>query len=150
MNVSSEMTIDSFDDLVRMARDEPEPAVLLACVLRTDALLTASAVGEETPLEGEGVLRPVMVKGFAVGAGLDFEQLRAEAEQARPDWAFIMLAVLAGSLGKPPPAGQVDEQLKHMARCIHTGSSLDRYLFIDRQGDFVRVSSQVLAERGSI
>jgi len=35
--------------------------------------------------------------------------------------------------------------LKNMARVMHTGSGLDKYLFIDRQGDFVRIDSDVLA-----
>ncbi len=34
--------IETFDDLIAMAGRESEPAVLLACVLRTDALIAAS------------------------------------------------------------------------------------------------------------
>ncbi len=106
LNISGATTIESFDDLVRAACNEPKPAVLLTCVLRSEVLMASSGSGAETPLKGEGVLRPVMVKGFAIGAGLDFEQLRTEAEQAWPDWAFIMLAMLPGSSDKPLPAGR--------------------------------------------
>ncbi|PKL96824.1 MAG: hypothetical protein CVV18_00180 [Gammaproteobacteria bacterium HGW-Gammaproteobacteria-8] len=141
------MTLDSFDDLVRMARGEPEPALLLACVLRADVPVAAAGGDRpELPLEGEGIVRPIMVKSFAADAGLDFQRLRAEIDDTQPDWAFIMLAVLPGSRGRPPTSGQVDEQLKNMARCIHTGSSLDRYLFIDRAGEFVRFCASALAQ----
>jgi len=138
--------IETFDELIGMACREANPSVLLTCVLRSDTMKTASGEAPETVLSGEGVLRPVMVKGHEVGDRLTFEQIRAEVEAAQTDWTFIMLAVLPGMHGRPPPPQQVDEQLKNMARVIHSGSGLERYLFIDRQGDFVQLQSETLTE----
>jgi len=140
------MMIETFDDLIDMARREEHPAMLLTCVLRADAMKAGGASAAAVDLSGEGVLRPVMVKAHAVGDELNFERIRAEVEVGQPDWTFIMLAVLPGLNGRPPPASQVDEQLKNMARVIHVGSGLERYLFVDRQGGFVRLRSEMLAE----
>lgn len=138
--------IETFDDLIEMACREQDPAMLLTCVLRSDAMKAAGGNGQEISLEGEGVLRPTMVKAHEVSPDLSFEEIRAEVEAGQPDWTFIMLAVLPGWNGQPPPPVQVDEQLKNMARVIHIGSGLDRFLFIDRSGEFVQIESEMLAE----
>ncbi len=138
--------LQTFDDLIEMACRETDPAMLLTCVLRSDAMKAAGGNGAEMPIEDEGVLRPIMVKAHEVSPELKFETIRAEVETGQPDWTFIMLAVLPGWNGQPPPPDQVDEQLKNMARVIHIGSGLDRYLFIDRNGEFVQLQSEMLAE----
>ncbi len=138
--------IETFDDLIEMACREQDPVMLLTCVLRSDAMKAASSNGQEISLEGEGVLRPIMVKAHEVSPDLSFDQIRSEVEAGQPDWTFIMLAVLPGWGGQPPPPEQVDEQLKNMARVIHIGSGMDRFLFVDRSGDFVQLSSEMLAE----
>lgn len=139
------MNIESFDELIALACREKNPAMLLTCVLRRDSMVAAGAASTRPDLAGEGVLRPVMVKAHEARADLSFEKICAEVEQGEHGWTFIMLAVLPGFNGRQPAAQQVDEQLKNMARVMHTGSGLDKYLFIDRQGDFVRIDSDVLA-----
>jgi len=120
--------------------------MLLTCVLCSEVMQAAGSDGTALDLAGEGALRPMMVKAYPVDASLSFEQICVEVGAGQRDWTFIMLAVLPGWNGRPPAAQQVDEQLKNMARVIHTGSGHERYLFIDRRGDFVQLRSEAPAE----
>jgi hypothetical protein len=133
--------IESFDDLVRMAMAENDPPQLLTVLVKAEPMLARDGDGQERVLDGEGVLKPIMVKSRSVTEGLDFATLRAEADQADERWVFIMLAILPGHDGKPPSPADVDIHLKNMARALLTGGDLDRYLFIDRDGELVQISA---------
>jgi len=126
--------IETFDDLLEMARSEPVPVQLLTVLVRAEPVMEADAAGNEVAMEGEGVIKPIMVKDHAIGDVPGFEYLRADADAAGKEWTFLMVGVLPGQPGQPPSAGLIDEQLKNMARAIHAGSGLDRYLFFDRSG----------------
>src|SRR5699024_2765273 len=132
--------IETFDDLLTMARDEPVPVQLLTVLVRAQPVMEADADGAEAAIEGEGVITPIMVKDHAVADVPGFEYLRADADAAKKDWTFMMVGVLPGQPGQPPAADFIDEQLKNMARAIHAGSGLDRYLFFDRNGIPVQIS----------
>lgn len=131
--------IETFDDLLKMARDEPVPVQLLTVLVRAQPMVEADASGAETAIEGEGVITPIMVKDHAIADVPGFEYLRADADAAKKDWTFMMVGVLPGQPGQPPAADFIDEQLKNMARAIHAGSGLDRYLFFDRNGSPVQI-----------
>lgn len=131
--------IETFDDLLEMARSEPVPVRLLTVLVRAEPVMQADSDGNEVSIDGEGMLTPLMVKSHAVEDIAGFEFLRAEADAGKKDWAFIMVGVLPGQPGQPPPDDHVDEQLKNMARAIHAGSGLDRYLFFERNGDPVQI-----------
>lgn len=136
-------TINSFDDLVQMALDEPDPPQLLTVMIRAEAV---HAGGDEThtrALEGEGLLKPVMVKSHSITPDLCFAHLKAEADQQDDRWAFIMIAILPGQGGRPPAPPAVDENLKHMARTLLVGGDLSRYLFVNREGEPVQISAPV-------
>jgi len=133
--------IENFDDLVQMALGETDPPQLLTVLVRAESMHSEDDAGRVQALEGEGVLKPIMVKSRSVTPELQFEHLKAEAEALDNRWAFMMLAVLPGCDGKPPAPADVDENLKHMARTLLTGGDLERYLFIDRDGDLVQVSA---------
>ncbi len=132
--------IETFDDLLTMARDEPVPVQLLTVLVRARPVMEADADGVEAAIEGEGVITPIMVKDHAVADVPGFEYLRADADAAKKDWTFMMVGVLPGQPGQPPAPDFIDEQLKNMARAIHAGSGLDRYLFFDRNGIPVQIS----------
>lgn len=99
----------------------------------------------EWPESMESLLQAAMAMA-PVNDELTFEGIRREVEAGQPDWTFIMLAVLPGLNGTRPSRQQVDEQLRNMARVIHIGSGLERYLFIDGRGDFVQLASEALSD----
>lgn len=131
--------IETFEDLLKMARDEPVPVQLLTVLVRAEPVMEADDSGAETAIQGEGVIKPIMVKDHAIADVPGFEYLRADADAAKKDWTFMMVGVLPGQPGQPPTADLIDEQLKNMARAIHAGSGLDRYLFFDRNGIPVQI-----------
>jgi len=131
--------IETFDDLLKMARSEPVPVQLLTVLVRAEPLMQTDATGNEVAIEGEGVIKPIMVKDHAIADVPGFEYLRADADAAKKDWTFMMVGVLPGQPGQPPSTDFIDEQLKNMARAIHAGSGLDRYLFFDRSGEPVQI-----------
>jgi hypothetical protein len=136
-------TIENFDDLVRMALAETDPPQLLTVLVKAESVHQQDEDGQERPLAGEGVLKPIMVKSCSVTPELAFEQLKAEATELDDRWAFMMLAILPGRHAKPPAPGDVDEHLKNMARTLLTGGDLGRYLFVDRHGELVRISAAI-------
>ena len=131
-------TISGFADLLELALQEPGPARLLTVLVRAEAVMTSDADGHEVPVDGEGMLKPVMVKDHAITPGMSFEQLRDEADRSNDRWTFMMTAVLPGA-GQPPAPDTVDAQLKQMARAIHTGERIGSYLFLDRSGKPVQI-----------
>ena len=133
--------IENFEDLVRMALAENDPPQLLTVLVKAEPMMARDEDGQERPLDGEGVLKPIMVKSRSVTEDLDFATLSAEADQADQRWVFIMLAILPGHDGKPPSPADVDTHLKNMARALLTGGDLTRYLFIDRKGELVQISA---------
>ncbi|QKK03832.1 MAG: hypothetical protein HND55_14895 [Pseudomonadota bacterium] len=131
--------IETFDDLLEIARGEPVPVKLLTVLVRAQPMMQTGSDGNEVAIEGEGMLTPVMVKSHAVADVPGFEYVRADADAAKKDWTFLMVGVLPGQAGRAPADEIVDEQLKNMARAIHAGSGLDRYLFFDRSGAPVQI-----------
>jgi hypothetical protein len=134
-------TLENFADLVRMALAEADPPQLLTVLIMADAVHQQDEGGQNRPLAGEGVLKPIMVKSRRVTPGLAFEQLKAEATELDDRWAFMMLAILPSHPAGPPAPGDVDEHLKNMARTLLTGGDLSRYLFVDRDGELVQISA---------
>jgi len=133
--------IQNFDDLVQMALGETDPPQLLTVLVRAELVHSENEAGQVEAMKGQGVLKPIMVKSRSVTPELDFDQLKTEAEALDERWVFMMLAVLPGRDGEPPAPADVDENLKHMARTLLTGGDLDRYLFIDRDGDLIQVTA---------
>lgn len=122
-----------------MARDEPGPARLLTVLLKAEPVVDRYA----EPLEDAthaGLLKPVAVKAHALEEVRDYAGLIADIEQAvNVDWHLLMIGVLPGSLAGPASDDLVDEQLKNMARSVHTGSGMDRYAYFDRDANPVLI-----------
>lgn len=134
-------TLENFADLIRMALAEAHPPQLLTVLIKADTVHQQDENGQNQPLVGEGVLQPIMVKSRRVTPDLVFEQLKAEATELDDRWAFMMLAILPSHPAGPTAPGEVDEHLKNMARTLLTGGDLSRYLFVDRDGELVRISA---------
>jgi len=131
-------TIEHFDDLLRIARAQPEPQRLL--------LVFASAGLPEQPSARQqaqfaqaqgGTLEPLLCvdktpQEIASFAALLAESQALEAPLPRP-WALVFVAALGGVLNAAPDDAQVDAQLRRMVDSIR-GGMVNAYLPFDRQG----------------
>jgi len=133
--------IEHFDDLLELARKEAVPVRLLTVLVRAEAVLPVAANGPPAAGATGGLLIPIRVKDHAIEPDLDFARLHRQADENDGRWAFMMVGVLPGQDGHAPSPASVDDQLKLMARAVHTGSGLERYLFFDRNGEPVQISN---------
>ena len=91
------MTLTSFDDLLRLAREQPEPQRLLF-------VFAAAGIPEDaTPAQrarfeaGEGgTLTPLVCLDRPPDELESFESLVAESRQFGTDWTIVFVAALAG------------------------------------------------------
>lgn len=130
---------NALDDLLTMARSEPGPARLLTLLLRAEPVVDRNAGADSGPAES-GLLKPIAVKAHVLDDISDGSALLADVEGVvQSEWHFLMVGVLPGSLAGPPSPDLTDEQLKNMARSVHTGSGMDRYAFFDRHANPVLI-----------
>lgn len=133
-------SISGLDELLQIARSEPGPARLLTVLLRAEPVIDRHA-GVDPAGASSGLLKPVAVKGHPLEALTDSTSLLADIEASGSvGWQFLMIGVLPGTPAGPPSDDLVEEQLKNMARSVHTGSGMNRYAFFDRAGDPVAIT----------
>jgi hypothetical protein len=133
------MDISTFDDLLRAARQQPEPQRLL--LVFAGASLPAGASTEQRARfeAGEGgELAPLMCVDKDPHVLTDFAALVAEAETLGPPWTLVIAAALAGRAPLPPSDSQVDAALQGMVEAVRSGD-LARFVPFDRQGQAVRL-----------
>ena len=136
-------TIEHFDDLLRIARAQPEPQRLL--------LVFASAGLPDQPSPRQqaqfaqaqgGTLEPLLCVDkkpaeIASFAALLEESHTLEAPLPQP-WSLVFVAALGGVLNEEPSDAQVDAQLHRMVESIR-GGMVNAYLPFNRQGQPVQL-----------
>ena len=128
------MTIEHFDDLLRMARAQAEPQRLLFVFAGAELAADASAEQRAAFDAGEGgELAPLMCVHKAPEEVGDFDALTAEAAEAGPPWALVFTAALSGKGGQAPSARDTDAALQRMVNALK-GGRLDGLLPFDRAG----------------
>jgi hypothetical protein len=132
------MLLTSFDDLLRVARDQPQPQRLL--FVFAGASLPADADEEQRRhyLAGRGgEIAPLMCvdKGPEELAG--FAALADESRQFGQDWALVFVAALDGRNGRAPTSEEVSSALQRMVESIKAGT-VAAFIAFDRQGHPVR------------
>lgn len=128
------MNISGFEDLLRVAREQPEPQRLL--FVFTDVELPEGSAPEQRTrfLAGEGgALVPLMSVDKKPEDLGTFAELVEESRQFGRDWAVVFVAALAGQNGQAPTGTEADRSLKHMIEAIKTGSFAS-FMPFDRQG----------------
>ena len=133
------MSIISFDQLLRVVREHPEPRRLL--LVFAGASLPGGATDEQRALfeAGEGgELSPLMCVDKDPHALGDFEALAAEAQALGPSWSLVFAAALAAGAAGPPTVSQVDAALQDMVQSVHRGD-IGRFLPFDRMGCAVQL-----------
>jgi hypothetical protein len=133
------MDIESFDDLLRAARAQPEPQRLLF-VFATAELPGDSTAEERARFEaGEGgALVPLMSVDKDPDDLASFASLAQESRQFAGDWTMVFVAGLSGRGGRKPTGEEADRSLQRMIESVKSGS-FGAYLPFDRQGRPVRV-----------
>lgn len=128
------MNIESFDDLLRAARKQPQPQRLLF-VFADSALPDDSTPEQRARFEaGEGgALIPLMSVDKNPEDLQTFATLVDESRQFGQDWAVVFVAGLSGRDGQPPTSKEADQSLQRMIESIKTGE-FGSFMPFDRQG----------------
>jgi hypothetical protein len=128
------LNITSFDDLLRAARQQPQPQRLL--FVFTAAELPDDATPEQRARfqAGEGgTLTPLMCVDKTVDELTRFETLVEESRQFGLEWTIVFVAAMAGRAGHPPSSDDVQVPLQRLVDSIKAGEPLASIPF-DRQG----------------
>ena len=128
------MNISNFDDLLRTAREQPEPQRLLF-VFATAVLPDDSTPEQRARFEaGEGgALAPRMSVDKAPEELGTFSALVEESRQFGPDWAIVFVARLPGRGGRAPTGEEADQSLQRMVESIKAGA-FGSFVPFDPQG----------------
>jgi len=134
------MDISNFDDLVRAAREQPEPQRLLF------VFAGAELPDDSTPEQrvrfqaGQGgALTPLMSVDKAPEELSTFAALVEESRQFGRDWAIVFVASLSGRAGRSPTSKEADRSLQRIVESIKAGS-LSSLLPFNRKGEPVLLS----------
>ncbi len=128
------MNIENFDDLLRAARQQPEPQRLL--FVFANAVLPDDSTPEQRARfeSGQGgALTPLMSVDKTPEELGTFAELVAESRRFAPDWAIVFVAGLPGRDGRAPTSKEADPSLQRMIESIKTGSFAS-FIPFDRQG----------------
>jgi hypothetical protein len=128
------MNISSFDDLLRAAREQPEPQRLLF-VFANAVLPDGSTPEQRARLEAGqgGALAPLMSVDKTPEELGTFAALVAESRRFGRDWAIVFVASLSGRDGRAPTSEEADRSLQRMIESIKTGL-FGSFIPFDRQG----------------
>jgi hypothetical protein len=134
------MSISSFDDLLRAAREQPEPQRLL--FVFANAVLPDDSTPEQRARfeAGEGgALAPLMAVDKTPEEIGTFAALVEESRQFGTDWAVVFVASLPGRAGRAPTSREADQPLQRMIEAIKAGS-FGSFIPFDRRGAPVLLS----------
>ena len=134
------MNISNFDDLLRAAREQPEPQRLL--FVFAHAVLPDDSTPEQRARfeAGEGgALAPLMSVDMAPEELGTFSALVEESRQFGHDWAIVFVASLPGRGGRAPTSEEAGQSLQLMIESIKSGS-IGSFIPFDRRGEPVLLS----------
>ena len=134
------MNISNFDDLLRAAREQPEPQRLLFVFAR--AVLPDDSTPEQHARfeAGEGgALAPLMAVDRTPDDLGTFAALVEESRQFGTDWAVVFVASLPGRAGRAPTSKEADQPLQRMIESIKAGS-IGSFIPFDRRGEPVQLA----------
>lgn len=128
------MEIESFDDLLKVARAQPDPQRLLfvfAGVQLPEDCTPEQRVRFEA---GEGgALAPVMCVDKSLSELTDFGDLVDESSAMGVEWQIAFVAALSGTAGCMPSSHDARKPLQHMVEAVRQGT-FAAYIPFDRTG----------------
>ena len=117
------MSISSFEDLLRTAREQPQPQRLLfvfaGAALPDDC--TPDQHARYRAGQG-GALIPLMSVDKRPDDLSTFAALVEESCQFGREWAIVFVASLSGRDGRAPSSADADRSLRNMIESIQTGA----------------------------
>lgn len=128
------LTILTFDDLLRAAREQPEPQRLL--FVFAGAELPEDSTPEQRrrfDAGAGGALIPLMCVDKTPDELGAFSALVTEACSLGPEWTIVFVASLAGQGGCPPTSEDAEAPLQSMVESIKAGSHRS-FIPFDRNG----------------
>ena len=123
MTAMADLCISSFDDLLRAARQQPEPQRLLFVFAAAE--LPGDSTSEQRARFAEGgggTLAPLMCVDKSADELDAFSTLVEESRAAGPEWALVFVAGLAGHAGRAPTSRDAEAPLRRMVDAIKAGS----------------------------
>lgn len=129
------MNISSFEDLLQVARQQPEPQRLL--FVFADAELPADSTADQRARfqAGEGGALVPLMSVDKVPEELDtFAALVEESRQFGREWAVVFVAGLSGRDGRAPTSAEAGRSLEQMIGAIQAGS-FGAFMPFDRSGN---------------
>lgn len=133
------MSIDSFQDLLQAARQQPQPQRLLFVFAGAELPEDASPAQRAAFAEGRGgALAPLMCADKTPAELASFAALVEESEQFGQAWAIVFVAAMSGQGGLEPTSVQAEAPLQKMVEAIKAGQ-IGAYLPFNREGDAVNL-----------
>lgn len=134
------MNISSYEDLLKAAKQQPEPQRLLFVFTQPELPEGYTKVQIERFHSGKGgVLTPKICTDKALDELSDFSSLVEESRKTEQDWKIVFVACLGGRGGVIPSSEDAQEPLKKMVEAINNGA-VSNYLAYDRDGNQVQFS----------
>jgi len=134
------MNISNYADLLKAAKQQPEPQRLLFVFTKPELPEGyTEAQNQDFQAGTGGVLTPQMCTDKALDELGDFSDLVKESRQMGQDWKIVFVASLPGRAGVMPSTEEAQEHLKTMIHSIQNGA-ISRYLAFDQDGDLVQIS----------
>ena len=140
MTVKTE--IDSFDDLLQVARGRKEPQRLLFVFAGSELPDGATPEQRERFARGQGgALVPLMCVDKLPEELESFDALVRESQQFEQPgqvWRLVFTAALSGTAAQAPSDDDADKVLRRMLEAVKTGA-FSAYLPFNRDGQPVRL-----------
>jgi hypothetical protein len=134
------MNISNYADLLKAARQQPEPQRLLFVFTQPELPEGYTADQARSFQAGTGgVLTPKMCTDKALDETGDFSDLVEESRKTGQDWKIVFVAGMGGHGGLMPSTEEAQEHLKTMVHSIENGA-ISNYLAFDRDGELVQLS----------
>lgn len=133
------MKLDTFDDLLRVARTQPEPQRLLLVFAVAELPPDAGEAERLAFVRGEGgALAPVVCVDKRPEEITSFAALAEESRDTGVDWQLLFVAAMPGRGGHPPNGDEAVQPMRMMVEQIK-GGQIARFLVADRNGDLVQL-----------
>ena len=130
----SNLNISTFDDLLRAARQQPEPQRLLFVFAGTELPEDSTPEQRRRFAAGAGgALIPLMCVDKTPEELGTFSELVEESRSLGPDWTIVFVASLAGQGGRAPTSADAEAPLRSMVEAIKGGSH-GSFIPFDRTG----------------
>ena len=129
--------ISTFDDLLRAARQQPDPQRLL--FVFTGAELPQDSTSEQRrrfEAGDGGALVPLMCVDKTPDELRTFAELVDESRSMGPEWVIVFVASLAGQRDHAPTSADAEAPLQRMVESIKAGAH-ENFIPFDRHGQAV-------------